>query len=872
MPSPAEHFRMETDFEGLIQLLAKHLYSEPDVFVRELIQNCNDAIERRVEQEKDLAGRIEVTVNDGDRTIIFRDNGVGMDEVDIKKFLSVIGASGTLKAMQKMQEQGRAAADRLIGQFGIGFLSAFLVAERVEVRTRKTGTQAAFKWQNSGSLDCELLNYEMSQPGTEIVVLVAKDKTYILDERRLAQVIRKYCDFIPTPILLNGKGPINELDIPFYRTHWDSPEEKRVRYDMFVRRRYPDMPLDVIPVEIDGPYQASGVLMISDRSIPDIETSGVMEVLIRRMFIKAEDTNLLPAWAKFVRGVIDSKDLEPTAARDSYKMEHPSVAHITRRLGEIIVERLTYLSKEEPHKFQRINQWHHYHLKGMATIHADFFRQVAGLLLFETNHGQMSLETYLTKNAPRPDLGNKVPIYFFSSLGSSAQFKRMADARDLTVINAGHVFEEEFLGKYQDEHTATTILVRLDTGDDPLLFQRLSPAEEDRFSGLQNDLQGHLGHIGSQNVRVRMRRFQPADVPAVVIASRRTEQETKVRNILARAALVSSAEGILEEMLNEDRELPLFMNLNADNRLIQKLSELNRQTPIARSVMTGLYNCAIVHSHNLLTEHNTRVMHDQFLGLLGNLLDSQDAHGALRTELEQERQKLIHYRAREVEAKARQPEHIRLFMMTPFDDSYARLEEAIREIFETHPYYFEVKLARDFTFEPSLLKNVREHMIRAHGFIAEISALNANVMFELGAVMLVDDSRPVFTLRCKGAEKNVPADLLDKLRIEYNSLADAPDRLVSDIRANLERDGRIIHEQILDLLAQRKKRFLSKKLLESTPVRLQQSQTDSIMQHYSSVEDFLAADPSVVSQLTGVRDSLLTAIRGELSIKNAAVQ
>src|SRR5260370_5213068 len=106
-------------------------------------------------------------------------------------------------------------------------------------------------------------------------------------------------------------------------------------------------------------------------------------------------------------------------------------------------------------------------------------------------------------------------------------------------------------------------------------------------------------------------------------------------------------------------------------------------------------------------------------------------------------------------------------------------------------------------------------MIRAHGFIGEISALNANVMFELGAVMLADDSRPVFTLRCKGAEKNVPADLLEKLRIEYNSLADAPDRLVSDIPANLERDGLIITDQILDLLAQRQNRFLSKLLLES---------------------------------------------------------
>jgi len=871
MASSIARFSMGLNFGGLIQLLARHLYPEPDVFVRELVQNAHDAIERRLQNDDELAGRIDISIS-RNRTIVFRDNGIGMSEDDIRRFLSVIGSSGTLDALQKMEAEGREGAQRLIGQFGIGFLSAFLVAKRVEVRTRKAGTDRALRWQNDGSLDCELYDDEMSQPGTEVTVLVDDNYGYFLDERRLTQVIMKYCDFIPFPIMLNGNGPINELDIPFYRSHWNSDEEKVARYEMFVRRRYSDTPLDVIPVDIDEEHSARGVLMITDRSIPDIQTSGVMDILIRRMFIKPEDTNLLPPWAKFVRGVIDSPSLEPTASRDNYKGDHPSVAFLSRKLGEIIVNRLMYLSKNEPQRFKQINQWHHWHLKGMACVYDDFFKQVAGLLLFKTNQGLMSLDTYLTKNSSRPDFGNRAPIYYFSHSGAATQFKRLADARGWTVIDAGWIFEVDFLRKYAEQNPATTVLVRLDTTDDPLMFQPLPVSEEEKFRGLLSDMQGHLTQIGLQHVRVRMRRFQPPEIPAVVLGSMKMEQEEKIRDILRRAALSSSVGDILEEVLSDTEEAPLFVNLNADNRLIRKLSDLNRQTPTVQSILTGIYNCAMVHSHNLLTENNTRVMHDQFLELLENLLNAQESLVSARHELEQERQQIIQYRDRDSAADSRRPEHIRLFMMAPFDAEYMVLEGAIREIFETHPYYFEIQLARDYVFGPSLLENIKEHIGRAHGFIAEISTLNANVMFELGAVMLAGDDRPVFTLRSRNAEKDVPADLREKLRIEYDSVKDSVDRLVSDIRNGLEREGRIIHDQIRSLLAARKKRFLSRKLLESTMVKLQPAHTESIMRHYSTVEDFLATDPSLVSRQTGVPDFLLPAIRGELNSKTSPIQ
>ncbi len=324
MATPLERFKMETNFEGLIQLLAKHLYPEPDVFVRELVQNAHDSIQRRREEESDLSGHIHVEYDVATRTVTFSDNGIGMDKQDIKEFLAVIGSTGTGTIRQQLQQAGKEAAYELIGQFGIGMLSAFVVAEKVIVRTLKLGDKEAFAWHNAGSTDCELYADDLPEAGSEITIFVSPDYTFMLDEKRLKEAIIKYCDLIRFPIKLNGNGPVNTIEAPWYRDHWASAAEKESSYKIFLNRRYPDIPLDIIPIEIDEPYRARGALYISDRHVPDIDTTGVIDIFVRRMFVRANDNAFLPPWAKFVRGIIDSPDLQPTAARDNVQREHES--------------------------------------------------------------------------------------------------------------------------------------------------------------------------------------------------------------------------------------------------------------------------------------------------------------------------------------------------------------------------------------------------------------------------------------------------------------------------------------------------------------------------------------------------------------------
>ena len=634
MSTTPERFKMETNFEGLIRLLAEHLYSEPDVFVRELVQNANDSIVRRRERQPDLAGRIEIEADPASRTLVFRDNGLGMDARDIRQFLSVIGSSGTGTTRKELSGKGGAALE-LIGQFGIGLLSAFVVAERVVVRTLKVGESEAFAWHNSGSTDCELYPDAKRDVGTEIVVSVAPDYAFLLEEGRLRESVVKYCEFIQFPISVNGRGPVNAIEAPWHRSAWPSDGAREAAYEDFLNRRYPDLILDVIPVEVAGEYEARGALFISDRSLPDINTAGVVDIYVRRMLIKANDDSLLPPWAKFVRGVVDTPDLCPTAARDQIQRTHPSFAYLQKRLGDQIVERLGYLAEFDPGKFERINRWHHYHLKGMAFYHDEFFERVGELLLFETNRGMMSLRQYLAHSAALSEPGRETPVYYFAYRGAATQFYRLAAARGWVVVNAGYSFEEELLRKYAARHAGRVRLERLDATDDPELFARLGEAEREQFRQLELDVEGHLQRSGASGVRVQVRRFRPAELPAVIIESPETEAERKLQNRLTVLSMTDAFDDIAREALEQGRRRPQSLSLNADNPLVRRLAAEDRRNPLVREVMLGVYHSALLYSHNLLTQNNAEAIHDHLVRLCSMALEDSDALLRYRPEDEE---------------------------------------------------------------------------------------------------------------------------------------------------------------------------------------------------------------------------------------------
>lgn len=859
-PQLIGRYKMEANFEGLVRLLATNLYAEPDVFVRELIQNAHDSIVRRRSLQPDFQGAIQVDLDSSARTLVFRDNGLGMDEADVTQFLSVIGSTGTGDARTELEAIGKEEARDLIGQFGIGLLSAFVVADRVVVRTRKEGEPHGLAWHNQGSADYELYRDEtFTAVGTEVTVEVGETHTYILDPRRIREAILTYCDFLPVPIALNGEGPVNLMDAPWHKSHYASAAEEEREYREFVNRRYPDIPLDVIPVSFSSPVRAHGVLYISDRHVPDINSTGVVDVFVRRMFVLGDDRQFLPPWAKFVRGVIDSPDLRPTGARDNIHRDDPAFTTLRDQLGDLIVTRLRHLAAHEPKKFRQINAWHHYHLKGMAVTYAEFFDDVVELLLFETNAGPLSLEEYLAHNARYADRDGRTPIYYFAYRDSAAQFYRLAESRRWAVINAGAIFEEALLKKYARAHPAAVRLERLDATDDPEIFEPLDPGEEALFRQLEVELEGHLHRQGVPTVVVRTRRFDPNDLPAVVILTPESEAEERLRNMVSQPWFMADLEEVATEALEAARRKPLNLFLNAGSPLVQSLARTDIPRPTRDEAFLAIYNSAALYAHSLLTKESADAIHGQYVRMIASMLDQQQELQRTGELLESNRREMRTLREQHGAAGATEPRHVVLFMITPFRDEYGLLEQAVRRVFEREPFFFEVALARDYRHEPELLKNVQAHIMRADGFLAEISELNPNVMLELGAVLILDRTRPVFSLRNSQAAEDVPSDLSAELYVPYGGLGDPPEVLESAIRERFVKDGRPRDAGMRALLDKREKLYLSRTLLQDLPVHLGEEALARILGRYSTIDDLLAAPTEDLAAHAGVRPELLSA-------------
>lgn len=849
---------MKTNFEGLIRLLADGLYSTSDIFVRELIQNGHDSIVRREAlKESFYQGEISITYDSSEKSITFADNGIGMDESDIENFLSVIGSTGTGISKGELEDM---FSEELIGQFGIGMLSSFLVASKVCVQTHKVNSDTAYQWVNYGSTECELSLIDRKEVGTAVTVFVRPDFTYLLDRQKLEEIIRRYCDFISVPVKINGTGPVNAIFAPWDK-EYQTAEQEMDTYSTFVNRRFPDMSMDVFPININKQvegkdYRAQGVLYISNQHLAGLNSTGTLDIFVRKMLVKEGDTSLLPTWAKFVRGVVDSPDLSPTAGRDNINQENTAFKVIQAELGVKIIERLEYLAENRLDKFSYINQWHHDHLKGMAMVNEDFFSQVADLLLFETNQGDVSLQRYIPMN---PLIEGRNPIYYFSHYDSAAQYYRMANEKGLVVINAGRNYDEELLEKYGEHHPEVT-LEKLNVLDKGIFFDELSAEERLQFRRLEERMSYHLNHDLGLNIVLNTKLYAPKAVPAVIIETEVSKTDRELQDLLNTPSLRMNFGDAFRSIQERIHNRPVQLALNGRNTLIQLLSKANLDSVVTSTVMTLLYNNALIYSHRL-DERNMSIVHDNVAQIMTMLIETQHENLDLRDELLKLRKDMQVKNASNIVNGSK---YILMFMITPFADEYRSVELAVRRVFEQAPFCFEVCLARDKYNADTLVENVKSHIAAAQCFIAEISDLDPNVMMEVGGILMSGDKRPVFALWDTHSTLRKPADFGDRLTFSYSGRSSSPDELVNEITSHLIEGGRIKNARIEELIRRRKELYLSHTLLSGlTEIHLNDSQRASICNKFKTVDSYVSAKEDVLSTL-GVNMHILLGLQDEL--------
>jgi molecular chaperone HtpG len=417
----AETQPFQAEVSELLHLMVHSVYSETDIFLRELISNASDACDKlRYESiaNPSLMGdgeppKIRIIPDKKNNTLTIADNGIGMDRQELIDNLGTIARSGTRSFLERMKEAKDGAG--LIGQFGVGFYSAFMVAERIVVTSRRAGAQDAWTWSSSGGSGFEIapaVSDGAPARGTNIVLHLKAEAAKYLEPFEIERIVRSYSDNIQFPIeLVPEEGEarqINSASALWQRPKSELKPEDYIQAYKSITGAF-DEPAMTLHYRAEGRYSYA-VLLFAPSTQPfdlfDPTRKGKVKLYVRRVFI-TDDADLLPAWLRFIRGVIDSEDLPLNISREMLQ-NNPQLAQIRKAVTGRVIGELEALSEKEPENFAKI--WNSFGSVIKEGLYEDFERRekILALSRFTTTSGESrTLKQYVAELKP-----NQTEIYF----------------------------------------------------------------------------------------------------------------------------------------------------------------------------------------------------------------------------------------------------------------------------------------------------------------------------------------------------------------------------------------------------------------------------------------------------------------------------
>lgn len=408
MSETLERHEFGAEVGRLLDLVVHALYSEREIFLRELVANAADAVDRRrfealTDQALGLPAEAKVRIlPDKDaRTLTISDPGIGMSKAELVEHLGTIARSGTLAFAKSLAEAPAAEKPSLIGQFGVGFYSAFMVASRVEVTSRRAGGEEAWRWASEGKGDYTLAPATREDAGTDIVLHMKDDAAEFLEPFRLQAIIRKWADHITIPITIARDGEeeaANEGTALWRKSKSEVTEEQYADFYRHIAHAF-DQPWATLHWRAEGTLDFSALLFVPGmkpfQAVEEVRESRV-RLHVRRMFI-TDQAGLLPPWLRFVQGVVDTEDLPLNVSREMLQAT-PVLARIRKAVTSRVLSELRSKAKDAE---GYAAFWENFGpvLKEGVWEDAEHRKDVAGLLRFRSSavEGWTSLGDYVAR-------------------------------------------------------------------------------------------------------------------------------------------------------------------------------------------------------------------------------------------------------------------------------------------------------------------------------------------------------------------------------------------------------------------------------------------------------------------------------------------
>jgi len=588
--------KFKTEVSQLLELVTHSLYSNKEIFIRELVSNASDALDKlRLEGLRDKKilennsdFKISINFNKDAKTITITDNGIGMTKDEIVDNIGTIAKSGTKEFLAKLKDlksaDKDADTDQLIGQFGVGFYSAFIVSEKIVIYSKKAGSsEPGVKWESDGKEKFSIEEYKKHDRGTEIILYLNKDNFDYASEWKIREVVKKYSDYISYPIIMtiereekpkdkDGKEikdaePVTKYEdqtLNSMKAIWqrDKKDIKDEDYNEFYKHISHDWeePLERIHLSAEGMLSYKALLFIPKKPPFDMfwrESKIGVNLYVKNVFIMDDNKNLLPEYFRFIKGVVDSADLPLNVSREILQ-EDKMLEKIKTNLVKKIIDTLKKMKEKEPEKYLEFYNSFGKVLK--EGLYSDFENKdkLADLVMFESTKTEKGKLTSLKDYVSRMPEGQK-DIYYIAGekrdiLENSPHLEKFK-AKDYEVLFFTDPIDEfvtNNLTEYEKKELKSIGKGEIDLGEDEAVKKE---KEEDtkKYKSLLDTIKDNLKE----------------DIKEVRVSSRLTSSAV---------CLVSDEHGMTPNMEK------MFRSMNQEVPKTKRVLEINPKHPLYESL------------------------------------------------------------------------------------------------------------------------------------------------------------------------------------------------------------------------------------------------------------------------------------------------
>lgn len=589
-----QDFKFKVNLGGMIDILSNHLYSSPDVFVRELLQNGTDAISARISEDSSFEEKdavIEIEVTDGER-IVFRDNGTGLTEDEIHRFLSVIGQSSKYDI-----ENNRANGD-YIGRFGIGLLSCFMVTEHITVRTRSyKQPDRVLEWKGMADGTYTITDACDTIPiGTEIIILnnKAEKESEVIDDYynadNIANLVYYYGLFLKYPVYTISGGEKTRLNLKF---DFDSVKNKELCMNMgktFLGESF----LDCFTLKSEkGLF--SGIAYILPYPV-SATAHNMHRIYLKNMLLTESGEKLIPEWAFFIRCIINTDKLKPTSSREDF-YDDDLLEQARNEIADCISDYFEELESKNKKLLNEIVRIHNLAVKSVLASSDGMDDILLPYIMFETSLGEMN-------GSEISDFGGMV--FYTLDVNQFRQLAPLYSQRSELLINAGYVYENSILGKIADKSRNTNIEKLTDSDIDFMLDDSEFDGDPaaDKMLGIMSKV------LKKYDCKAALKEFRPFDIPALYTLNEKAIEARQIRRSKESAnAVFIDMLSSFEDDIKNDSAACLYLNTN--NLIIRRLIDCDDRDKI-------ICYTEILYVQSLLSGHFP-LLHDEMKILNENL-------------------------------------------------------------------------------------------------------------------------------------------------------------------------------------------------------------------------------------------------------------